>query len=65
MSGGQDIIVLLLVAAAAAYTVVRLRGLARGESKCACGTKSCGAATPSCGDGNCNLVQLDKPNKGA
>jgi len=52
----QNIIVLLLVAAAAIYTVVRLRRLAAGESKCACGTTSCGAASSSCGNGQCNLV---------
>ena len=61
----ENFIVLALVAAAGAYTIFRLRSLAAGESKCACGTKSCGAATPSCGGGNCNLVQLEKPNEGA
>jgi hypothetical protein len=52
----QNIIVLLLVALAAVYTVVRLRRLAAGESKCACGTTSCSAASQSCGSGQCNLV---------
>jgi hypothetical protein len=45
----ENVIVLMLVATAGAYTVVRLRRLAAGESKCACGTKSCGSASPSCG----------------
>jgi hypothetical protein len=57
----QNIIVLLLVAVAAVYTVVRLRRLAAGESKCACGTTSCGAASPSCGSGQCNLVSSNEP----
>ncbi len=52
----QDIIVLLLVAVAAVYTVVRLRRLAAGESKCACGTTSCSTASESCGSGQCNLA---------
>ena len=42
----QDSIVLLLVAAAAVYMVVRLRRLAAGQSKCACGSKSCGKVSP-------------------
>jgi hypothetical protein len=42
----QDTFVLLFVAAAAVYMVLRLRRVASGQSKCACGTKSCGAAAP-------------------
>ncbi len=45
----ENVIVLVMVAAAGVYTVVCLRRLAAGESKCACGTKSCGSATKSCG----------------
>jgi hypothetical protein len=52
----QNIIVLVLVALAAVYMVVRLRRLAAGESKCACGTTSCSAASQSCANGQCNLV---------
>lgn len=52
----ENVIVLVLVAAAGMYTVVCLRRLAAGESKCACGTKSCGSASPSCGSGNCAVV---------
>ena len=52
----QDTIVLVLVAVAAVYTVMRLRRLAAGESKCACGTTSCSAASKSCASGQCNLV---------
>ena len=59
----QDIIVLFFVAAAVVYTVVRLRRLAAGESKCACGTTSCGAASPSCGSGQCNLVPNNEPGR--
>ena len=57
----QNIIVLLLVAVAAVYTVVRLRRLAAGESKCACGTNSCSAASKSCGSGRCNLTSNNEP----
>lgn len=63
MIAAQDIIVLVLVAAAAVYTVVRLRRLAAGETKCACGSKSCSPATPCGGGPSGNLVQLEKPNK--
>jgi hypothetical protein len=56
----QNIIVLMLVAVAAVYTVVRLRRLAAGESKCACGTNSCGAAAPSCANGQCNLTSSNQ-----
>ncbi len=45
----QDILVLLLVAAAAVYTVVRLRRVAGGQNKCACGSKACGPASGPCG----------------
>jgi hypothetical protein len=45
----ENILVLLLVAAAAVYTVVRLRRVAAGESKCICGSKSCGPVAATCG----------------
>ncbi len=48
----ENIIVLLLVAAAAVYTVVRLRRVAAGESKCVCGSKSCGPTAAPCGSGS-------------
>ncbi len=57
----QNIIVLLLVAVAAVYMVVRLRRLAAGESKCACGTNSCSSASKSCGSGQCNLTANSEP----
>ncbi len=47
----EDMVVLLLVAAAAVYTVVRLRRVAAGQSKCVCGSKGCGAASTPCGAG--------------
>jgi hypothetical protein len=40
----ENVVVLLLVATAAVYTVVRLRRVAAGESKCVCGSKGCGSA---------------------
>jgi hypothetical protein len=64
MNVGQDIIALVLVAGATLYMLVRLRRLAAGESKCACGSKSCGPAAPFGGQTS-NLVQLEKPKKGA
>jgi hypothetical protein len=45
----ENIVVLLLVAAAAVYTVVRLRRVAAGQSKCVCGSKACGSASAPCG----------------
>ena len=56
----QNIIVLVLVALAAVYMVVRIRRLAAGESKCACGTTSCSAASESCGSGQCHLVSSNE-----
>jgi hypothetical protein len=60
----QNIIVLVLVALAAVYMVVRLRRLAAGESKCACGTTSCSAASESCAGGQCNLVANGESSSG-
>jgi hypothetical protein len=56
----QDCLVLLFVAAAAVYMVVRLRRVAAGQSKCACGTKACGAGSPPCGSG----LKADSANGG-
>jgi hypothetical protein len=53
----QDIVVLLFVAVAAVYTVARLRRVATGQNKCACGAKSCGAASP-CGG---NIQKCSEP----
>jgi hypothetical protein len=52
----QDIVVLLFVAAAAVYMVVRLRRMAMGQSKCACGTKSCGATAPCASAAQCTAA---------
>ena len=45
----ENIVVLLLVAAAAVYTVMRLRRVAAGQSKCVCGSNACGPASAPCG----------------
>ena len=60
----QNIIVLLLVAAAAVYTVIWLRRLSTGETKCACGSNCCDTKSKSCSSGTCNLVSLEKPSPG-
>ena len=59
----QNIIVLFLVAAAAVYTVVRLRRVAAGESKCVCGSKACGPASPPCGS-SAKDAATRRPNGG-
>ena len=60
----QNVVVLLLVAAAAVYTVVRLRRVAAGESKCVCGSKACGAASAACGNSAQGAAASGNPGGG-
>jgi hypothetical protein len=47
----ENILVLFLVAAAAVYTIVRLRRVGAGQSKCVCGSEVCAPATGPCDGG--------------
>ena len=52
----ENSIVFLVVISAAVYTVVRLRRVAGGESKCVCGSNSCGSSSRSCNTGSCGIA---------
>ena len=57
----QDFLVLLFVAVAIVYTIVRLRRVAAGQSKCVCGSKACNTALRPCESSTKNAAATGDP----